>query len=216
MRLIAQDCYQLERQKGSHGFVVAGAGRAAVIDPGMASGYDGVLGELRANEATTGPITDIILTHYDADHAQVAQRLQGALRATVWLGAADADVLRGRVAPKTLFRRAMQRVFRVPFPVGVHELDGSGEIFPGLEYFPTPGHTPGHYAYQWRGVLFTGDAAKVSSEGDVSDFYAIFINDKPVAARTVRLLGERIRSRSVEWVCSGHSPIARTGVADRR
>lgn len=213
MRLIAQDCHQLEQQKGSHGFVVVGAGRAAVIDPGMASGFDGVIAELRANEPTTGPITDIVLTHYDADHAQVARRLQETLGATVWIGAADADVLRGRTAPKTVFRKLLKRVAPVPFPEGARELGGSGEIFPGLRYFPTPGHTPGHYAYQWRGVLFTGDAAKVSHDGGVGDFYAITINDKSVAARTVQLLAEHIRTGSVEWVCSGHNAVAR--VADR-
>lgn len=210
MRLIAQDCYQLEHQKGSHGFVVAGAGRAAVIDPGMSSGFGGIVAELRAGESTTGPITDIVLTHYDADHAQVAQRLQETLGATVWIGAADADILRGRVEPRTVFRKVLKKVARVPFPEGAQELDGSGEIFSGLEYFPTPGHTPGHYAYQWRGVLFTGDAAKVSADGTVSDFYAIVINDKPVAARTVQLLAERIRTGSVDWICSGHNAVART------
>ncbi|MHA7238454.1 MBL fold metallo-hydrolase [Arthrobacter sp. TMS1-12-1] len=210
MRLIAQDCHQLEQQKGSHGFVVVGAGRAAVVDPGMASGFDGVITELRDNGAATGPITDILLTHYDVDHAQVAQRLQEALGATVWIGSADADVLRGRLRPKTVFRRVLRRIARVRLPDGARELTGSGEIFPGLEYFPTPGHTPGHYAYQWRGVLFTGDAARVAADGSVRDFYAPLIDDRPLAARSVEVLAERIRSGSVEWVCSGHSPIART------
>lgn len=209
MRLIAQDCHQLEQQKGSHGFVVVGAGRTAVIDPGLASGFDGVIAELRAEEATTGPITDIVLTHYDPDHARVARRLQAALGANVWIGSADAEVLRGRIRPKTLFRRVLRRLVRVELPDGARELTGTGEIFPGLEYFPTPGHTPGHYAYQWRGVLFTGDAARVSANGRVRDFYAPLDDDRAAAARTVHLLAERIRTGSVEWVCSGHSPIAR-------
>ncbi|WP_104165493.1 MBL fold metallo-hydrolase [Arthrobacter sp. SX1312] len=210
MRLIDQDCHELEQQKGSHGFVVVGAGRAAVIDPGLASGFDGVIAELRADEATTGPITDIVLTHYDADHAQAARRLREALGASVWIGSADADVLRHRITPRTRLRRVLRRIFPVRLPDDVRELTGSGEIFPGLEYFPTPGHTPGHYAFQWRGVLFTGDAARVSADGGVRDFYAPLIDDRPVAARTVRLLAERIRSGSVDWVCSGHSPITRT------
>ncbi|WP_394252367.1 MBL fold metallo-hydrolase [Arthrobacter pityocampae] len=210
MRLIAQDCHQLEQQKGSHGFVVVGAGRAALIDPGLATGFDGVLTELRADEAMTGPITDIVLTHYDPDHSQVARRLQETLGASVWLGSADADVLRGRIQPKTLLRRVLRRIIRVRLPEDVRELTGSGEIFPGLAYFPTPGHTPGHYAYQWRGVLFTGDAARVSADGAVRDFYAPLIDDRAVAARTVRLLDEHIRAGSVDWVCSGHSPTART------
>jgi hydroxyacylglutathione hydrolase len=210
MQLIAEDCYQLDQQKGSHGFVVVGAGRAAVIDPGLSSGYDGVVAELRAGETITGPITDIVLTHYDADHAQVAQRLQQSLGATVWIGAADAEVLRGRVRPKTLFRKMLQRIAPVHLPVEARELLGSGEIFADLTYFPTPGHTPGHYAYQWRGVLFTGDAAKVSADGSVGDFYAVTINDRPVAARTVQLLAQHIRTGGVDWVCSGHNAVART------
>jgi len=210
MRLIAQDCHELEQQKGSHGFVVVGAGRTAVIDRGLASGFDGLMAELRDDEATTGPITDIVLTHYDADHAQVAQRLQEALGATVWIGSADADVLRGRLRPKTAFRRVLRRIARVQLPDGARELTGSGEIFSGLEYLPTPGHTPGHYAYQWRGVLFTGDAARVAGDGSIRDFYAPLIDDRPLAARSVQFLAQRIRSGSVDWVCSGHSAIART------
>ncbi|MDQ0735264.1 MBL fold metallo-hydrolase [Arthrobacter agilis] len=215
MRLIAQDCYQLDRQKGSHGFVVVGAARTAVVDPGMSSGSDGVIAELRAGEATTGPVTDIVLTHYDVDHAQAAQRLQEALGATVWIGAADADILRGRRTPHTLFRKVLQRLVRVALPAGARELTGAGEIFPALAYFPTPGHTPGHVAYQWRGVLFTGDAARVSAGGGVGDFAAIFIDDKPTAAATVGLLAERIDSGSVEWICSGHDPVARVTSATR-
>lgn len=209
MRLIAQDCYQLEQQKGSNGYVVSGVSRTAVIDPGMSSGYDGLLAELRAAETTVGTVTDIVLTHYDADHAQVAERLRKALGATVWIGSADAEVLRGRTKPKTLFRKLLKRVAKVTLPQGARELVGSGEIFTGLSFFPTPGHTPGHYALQWGGVLFTGDAAKVSADGTVSDFYAITINDKPVAARTVQLLAEHIRTGGVDWVCSGHNRVAR-------
>ena len=210
MKLIAQDCYQLEQQKGSNGYVVSGIGRAALIDPGMSSGFDALRAELSAGEETTGPITDIVLTHYDFDHAQVAERLQRALGASVWLGAADADVLRGRLQPKTLFRKALKRVAKVTLPGGTRELVGSGEIFSGLSYFPTPGHTPGHYAFQWGGVLFTGDAARVSPDGTVGDFYAITINDRAVAARTVQLLAEHIRTSGVDWVCSGHNAVART------
>lgn len=210
MRLIAQDCYHLEQQKGSNGYLVSGPGRTAVIDPGMSSGFDGLMAELSDAETTTGPVTDIVLTHYDVDHAQVAEKLRKALGATVWIGSADADLVRGRIKPKTLFRKILKRVAPVSLPDGATELVGSGEIFSGLSYFPTPGHTPGHYALQWGGVLFTGDAARVASDGTVSDFYAVTINDKATAARTVQLLAERIRTGGVDWVCSGHNPVART------
>jgi glyoxylase-like metal-dependent hydrolase (beta-lactamase superfamily II) len=110
MRLIAENCFQLEKSRGANGYVVRGEGRTAVIDPGMASGFDAVLAELRDAEARAGRITDILLTHYDVDHAQVVKRLQEALQVPVWISTADAAILRGEAAPPTRFRRFLSRM----------------------------------------------------------------------------------------------------------
>ncbi|MCU1560480.1 MBL fold metallo-hydrolase [Mycetocola sp.] len=209
MRLIAENCFQLEKSRGANGYVVRGEGRTAVIDPGMASGFDAVLAELRDAEARAGRITDILLTHYDVDHAQVVKRLQEALQVPVWISTADAAILRGEAAPPTKFRRFLSRMASSEYPGGVVEVTGTLEIFPGLLAFPTPGHTPGHLGFRWRDVLFTGDAVLVTKHGNLKQFYRLLISDRAMARTTERLLRERIKAEEIEWICAGHNPPAR-------
>ncbi|WP_026550919.1 MBL fold metallo-hydrolase [Arthrobacter sp. Br18] len=211
MRLIANNCYQLEHSKGANGYVVAGSAGAAVIDPGISSGYDGVLKELRDSEARVGRVIDLVLTHYDFDHVQVAARLQRELGARVWLGRADAAILRGDRTPPTAVRRLMQRLTSIPYPDQVEELEGTGSIFEGLDYFPTPGHTPGHFAFQWQSVLFSGDSVTVRKDGGLRQFILRpVISDRAVAGETEQLLRERIASTGIEWICAGHNRPTRT------
>jgi hydroxyacylglutathione hydrolase len=209
MRLIAENCFRLERSKGANGYVVRGEGRSAVIDPGLASGFDAVLAELRDAEPRTGGITDILLTHYDPDHAQIVKRLQQALQVPVWVSTADAAILRGEAAPPTLFRRLLNRLSTSEYPDGVVEVTGTLEIFPGLLAFPTPGHTPGHLGFRWQDVLFTGDAVRVSKHGNLRQFFRLLISDKAMARTTERLLRERIKAEEIEWICAGHNPPTR-------
>ncbi|WP_155853876.1 MBL fold metallo-hydrolase, partial [Arthrobacter sp. H5] len=110
MRPIAENCYQLEGSKGANGYLLHGSGHTAVVDPGMNSGYAAVLEELGCAEPAVGTVTDILLTHYDTDHSQVVKRLQQTLNARVWLGAADAAILRGDVPPPTRVRRLLKRL----------------------------------------------------------------------------------------------------------
>lgn len=209
MRLIAENCFQLEKSKGANGYVVRGDDRTAVIDPGMASGFDDLLAELRDAESRTGKVTDILLTHYDFDHAQVVKRLQQVLQVPVWISTGDAAILRGEVAPPTLFRRLLNRVVRSDYPDGVVEVTGTLEIFPGLLAFPTPGHTPGHLGFRWGDVLFTGDAVTVTKHGNMKQFTRLPISDKAMARTTERLLRERIKAEEIEWLCAGHNPPTR-------
>ncbi|MCP2031018.1 glyoxylase-like metal-dependent hydrolase (beta-lactamase superfamily II) [Okibacterium sp. HSC-33S16] len=212
MRLIADNVFQLEKSKGANGYVVRGEGRTAVVDPGMASGYHGVLAELRDARNRTGVVTDIVLTHYDVDHAQVAKRLQATLEVPVWMGTADAAILRGDVQPPTRFRRLLDRVAHSDYPENVTEITGTLEIFQGLLAFPTPGHTPGHIALRWQSVLLTGDSVSVTKDGDIKQFFARpVISDKAMARTTEKLLRERIRTDKIEWICAGHNPPTTVG-----
>lgn len=212
MRTIAGNCYQLQRSKGANGYLVRTPGRTAVVDPGMASGYDAVLGELRDAAPIVGQVSDILLTHYDADHAQIALRLQRELGATVWLGAADAAILRRDVPPPTRIRRALFRVAPVEVPETLTELDGERELFEGLTTFPIPGHTPGQMAFQLGDVLFTGDAVRVERDGTMKRFYRALNSDNALAARTTAELQRRIDAGGINWVCPGHNPPARVGM----
>ncbi|WP_051427298.1 MBL fold metallo-hydrolase [Arthrobacter sp. H20] len=210
MRLIAKNCYQLEHSKGSNGYLVNADGSTALIDPGMPGGYTRLLEELRDAEPVIGPVTDILLTHYDADHTRVVKQLQQTLGVPIWLGAADAAILRGDVPPPTRFRRFLARVFPTDYPAQVRELAGEQTIVQGLTTFPTPGHTPGHMAFQFGGVLFSGDAVTVSRTGELSQFYRLTISDPTQAKQTEDLLRRRITGGMVQWICAGHNAPAKT------
>lgn len=211
MRTITGNCYQLQRSRGANGYLIRTAGHTAVVDPGFAGGYDAVLGELADAAPVVGPVTDILLTHYDADHSQVVHRLQRKLGAAVWLGTADAAILRREVPPPTRIRRTLFRLAPADFPDGVTELDGERELFDGVTAFPTPGHTPGHMAYQFGDVLFSGDAVRVDRDGGIKRFYGPLNSDNPLAARTTADLRQRLDRGAVAWVCAGHNRPARTG-----
>ncbi|SDY55855.1 MBL fold metallo-hydrolase [Herbiconiux ginsengi] len=217
VRRITDRCFQLDHSRGANGYVVVGEGRAAVIDPGLASGFAKLLRELRDSESQTGPITDIVLTHYDPDHSGAAARLQRELDVPVWIGAADAEILSGEKEAPSGARRFMSALSRVKNPAGVRELTApagephhESEVFPGLTVIPTPGHTPGHVALQWGPVLFVGDAVSVSKDGALRQFsMGPLIADKTLAMASEAVLNERIAATDVEWVCAGHNPPAR-------
>ncbi|WP_458116633.1 MBL fold metallo-hydrolase [Arthrobacter sp. D2-10] len=209
MRSITGNCYQLQRSRGANGYLIRTPGHTAVVDPGMASGYDALLRELRDAAPVVGQVTDILLTHYDADHAQVAQRLQRELNAVVWLGAADVRILRRSTPPATLLRRVLFRLAPVAVPQRLSELDGERELFEGLTAFPLPGHTPGQMAYRFGDVLFTGDSVRVAQDGTIKRFYRALNSDNPQAARTKATLGRRIHTDGIAWLCPGHNPPAR-------
>ncbi len=208
MRSITGNCYQLQRSRGANGYLIRTPGHTAVVDPGMASGYDALLRELRDAAPVVGQVTDILLTHYDADHAQVAQRLQRELNAVVWLGAADVRILRRITPPATLLRRVLFRLAPVAVPQRLSELDGERELFEGLTAFPLPGHTPGQMAYRFGDVLFTGDSVRVAQDGTIKRFYRALNSDNPQAARTTATLERRIHTDGIAWLCPGHNPPA--------
>ncbi|GAB3542337.1 MBL fold metallo-hydrolase [Arthrobacter tecti] len=208
MRTITENCYQLQRSRGANGYLIRAAGHTAVVDPGLANGHDAVLQELRDAAPIVGPVTHILLTHYDADHTQSVRRLQRELGATVWLGAADAAILRRDVPPPTRLRRALFRLIPARFPESVTELDGERELFEGVSTFPTPGHTPGHVAYRFGDVLFSGDAVRVERDGGIKRFFSALNSDNVAAARTTAELQRRIDNGSVRWICPGHNPPA--------
>lgn len=209
MRKIAENCFQLEKSKACNGYVVRGDDRTAVIDPGMASGYDAMLAELREAESRTGRVTDILLTHYDVDHSQVVKRLQRELDATVWISTADAAILRGDAPSPTPVRTFLDRMAKAEYPENVVEITGTLEIFPGLLAFPTPGHTPGHTGYRRGDVLFTGDSVRVTKQGDIKLFYRLLNSDQAMCRTTEKLLRERIKAEEIEWLCGGHNPPTR-------
>ncbi|MDN4598210.1 MBL fold metallo-hydrolase [Leifsonia virtsii] len=186
MREVIEGLYRVEAARAGNAYLFEGGDRSVLVDSGLASGAAKVVAELSG--ARIPRLTDVVLTHYDPDHVGAAAAVQRATGATVWLGAADARILRGEVPPPTRTRRAMMRVGwlgRADLPQ-LTELpdDAETEVVPGVVAVPAPGHTPGHHLVRWRGVAFIGDAARLS-HGRLVHFPGFLISDRAQADATL-------------------------------
>lgn len=186
MREVIEGLYRVDSARAGNAYLFEDGDRSVLIDSGLASSAAKVVAELSA--ARIPRLTDVVLTHYDPDHVGAAAAVQRATGATVWLGAADARILRGETPPPTRTRRAMMRVGwlgRAALPQ-LTELpdDGETEVVPGVVAVPAPGHTPGHHLVRWRGAAFIGDAARLS-HGRLVHFPGFLISDRAQADATL-------------------------------
>lgn len=205
MQQLTDNAFWLGASVGAHCYWLDAGERVAIIDPGMTFGLNRVARELRDAGRSPYEVTDILLTHYDADHAGVAAEWQRRTGARAWIGAADAAILTGAVPPSTPFRRLTASVGRPELPRNLHLLDGDAEVWPGLVALHTPGHTPGHHAFRAGRVLFAGDAAKARDGRLVPMPDALMTNPRQGLADLARL-----RALDVDWYCCGHSdPVRR-------
>lgn len=206
MREVIPGVNQLQSARAGNAYLVEEGGRAILIDTGLRSGAGAVVAELAA--ANIPKLTDVVLTHYDPDHVGAAAAVQRATGARVWLGAADARILRGEEQPPTRMRRAMQRAGWLGRPElpELTELpdDAEAQVAPGVLAVPAPGHTPGHHLVRWRGVAFIGDAARVSN-GRLVHFPGLLISDRAQADATLAA----IAASAPRLVCPGHGSPAR-------
>ena len=67
-----------------------------------------------------------------------------------------------------------------------------------MEAFAVPGHTPGSAVYLTRGVLFFGDSARASAEGDVRKAVGLFSKDGGQNVASLKALSARLKPRAAE------------------
>jgi len=106
-----------------------------VIDPGYQTQGDMLDGALRAAGIDPADVRTVVMTHLHSDHLSALPQLPAVEQ--VWAHRDDLDTPWAR----------RQRGILDDVPVVAMEGE-SGEVRPGLTWFHTPGHAPGHVAVQ--------------------------------------------------------------------
>lgn len=151
-------------------FLITGPGRRpALIDTGMGSLGGETLGRLPAALALAGvkpeEIETILLSHLHPDHAgglidgegrglfPNAELVLHTDEAAHWLG--EEALARAPEGAKPYFENAQKAVAPYAGRVRYHR---GGEVLPGVEAVPLPGHTPGHTGFR----IVSGDKSLFS------------------------------------------------------
>ena len=159
----------------------------------------------------------VFVTHSHRDHIA---GWPWAREARFHLHEAEVPMFLGDTGHADWPSRAVAALKRTPRPtqdqieLAPFAADTTFDVGEPLQAFHVPGHTQGSVAYLFRGVLFMGDAV---SHMPVRGFHgaATLYSDDMDAARTslTTLLGERVDTADVAWVCTAHGKCSRPTAA---
>ena len=193
----------------ANGYLVRGRNGLVLIDPGLSVNLNRIARDLVDHRMSPYHVTEILLTHYDQDHAQSAAEWARRTGARVWIGRADAEIARGLTpVPGSRLRRGLAVFGKPELPADTRLLDAHSthllmaedEIVEGIRAVPTPGHTPGHLTFVHQGVAFIGDAASVSRRGTLLATPTFLASDVAAAAASRAV----IDALDVALICPGH------------
>ena len=169
-----------------------------LIDSGMSA--DALLTELEERGLGPADVRGILLTHAHLDHVG---GLASFPDATVYVGAADADLLRGERYSVGALPGLLESIVSRTAPGNpvVEVSDGVTLEIDGLtfEAIHTPGHTAGSTVYRWGEVLFTGDSLAPRGAG-VGPLPALFADD---IDENIRSLG-KLADIPFRHIADGH------------
>ncbi|MFD6925619.1 MBL fold metallo-hydrolase [Streptomyces sp. NPDC059944] len=141
-------------------FLISDGTASVLIDTGASEAWHSTMGSLNTALREAGvdrvSITDVAITHHHEDHVNGLISPDGSQAfpalERVWIGAADASVFTGRLAPVS------DRVMSI---------SGRTAINDRVTALPTPGHTDGHTVYEVTSsegsLLVWGDTVHVPS-----------------------------------------------------
>lgn len=177
--------------------IIPTPGGALLVDCGNDPEGTALIGALGAQGLAPGDVAGILLTHGHADHVGACHRFPQARIVSL---AEEVDHIEGREKPRGPLPRLVPLAAR-PFSVTDPLRDGDRIELGGatVEALHLPGHTAGSAAYLVDGVLFLGDSATISSDGQTLYAAPWAFTDSTVTNRAALVaLAQRLRPRTDE------------------
>ncbi|MEO5823065.1 MAG: MBL fold metallo-hydrolase [Vicinamibacteraceae bacterium] len=195
---------------GAYAWIVKSQHGAVLVDAGMDASGAAILAELRRQGLSPGDVQAILITHGHPDHVAAAPLFPAA---TIYVGAADAAMIRGDRSHYSPFGRIVGSLLPLPpAPRHMTELRGGEPLaFDGIHFtaVATPGHSPGSMMYLHGPMLFTGDS--LMRKGDGLTTVGWLFSEDP-AGNLAAL--PALQDLPFESIADGHAGVARE--ADRR
>jgi glyoxylase-like metal-dependent hydrolase (beta-lactamase superfamily II) len=147
----------------------------ALIDTGLKGNDKKILRAIESIRYKPKQLSQIYITHADADHYSAAAALKSACGSRLYATQVEAEAIRKGKSSRSLHSRslslkvllALLGVFFRAVPAEIDLLISSDDTLPwlgGLQALSTPGHTPGHVSFfsPQTGILFAGDSIQVN------------------------------------------------------